>query len=91
MARTRKKVERPLAPQRNRNPLTSERIYNSEEQDLIRAIDRYKRSQDRPFPTCGELLAILKSLGFRRVAEPGPLPTWPLIADTEVADTHGST
>ncbi len=37
-------------------------------------MDRYKRENRRPFPTWSEVLEVLRSLGYRRVAEPGPLP-----------------
>jgi hypothetical protein len=34
--------------------------------EFINAIDAYKRSQSRPFPTWTEILAILKRLGYRK-------------------------
>ena len=40
----------------------------------MKAMDRYKRENRRPFPTWSEVLEVLRSLGYRRVAEPGPLP-----------------
>jgi len=33
-------------------------------------IDRYKRENNRPFPTWSEVLAIVRALGYRKVAEP---------------------
>jgi hypothetical protein len=39
-----------------------------------RAMERYRRLRRRAFPTCGEALAVLRSLGYRKVAEAGPLP-----------------
>lgn len=42
--------------------------YTAEELDVLRAVDRYKRLHHRPNPTITELLAVLKSLGYRRVA-----------------------
>ena len=35
------------------------------EAEFGRAVDRYKRENHRPFPTYGELLAILEALGYR--------------------------
>ena len=37
-----------------------------EEIEFVRAIDRYKRKFDRPFPTWSEILAIVKELGYTR-------------------------
>jgi hypothetical protein len=34
--------------------------------EFITAIDEYKRSHRRPFPTWSEVLEILKSLGYER-------------------------
>ena len=34
-------------------------------------MDRYKRENRRPFPTWSEVLEVLRSLGYRRVAEAG--------------------
>jgi hypothetical protein len=44
---------------------------NEEQLDFIRAVDEYRRLNDRPFPTCTELLDILLYLGYRRVAPIG--------------------
>jgi hypothetical protein len=48
--------------------------YTVDQRDFLVAMDRYKRSCHRPHPTCCEVLAVLESCGWRRVAEPGPLP-----------------
>lgn len=49
-----------------------ERIENGEltleEVEFIRAIDRYKRKYERPFPTWSEILAIVKELGYTKDA-----------------------
>lgn len=48
----------------------TERIENGEltleEVEFIRAIDRYKRKFDRPFPSWSEVLLILKQLGYTK-------------------------
>jgi hypothetical protein len=36
--------------------------------DFITAIDSYKRAHQRPFPSWGEVLDVLKSLGYERGA-----------------------
>ncbi|HEY8505752.1 MAG TPA: hypothetical protein VIL46_14300, partial [Gemmataceae bacterium] len=56
------------------DPTTCERDYNEDETEFMKAIERYKRENRRPFPTWSEVLEILISLGYRKVEEPGPLP-----------------
>ena len=57
------------------DPTTCERDYNDDETDFMKAMDRYKRENRRPFPTWSEVLEVLGSLGYRKVAEPTALPT----------------
>src|SRR3989440_12565270 len=52
------------------DPTTCERDYNDEETDFMKAMDRYKRENRRPFPTWSEVLEAMRSLGYRRAAEP---------------------
>jgi hypothetical protein len=56
------------------DPTTCERDYNDEEIAFMKAMDQYKRDNRRPFPTWSEVLEILRALGYRKVAEPMPLP-----------------
>jgi len=56
------------------DPTTCERDYSDEETDFMKAMDRYKRDNRRPFPTWSEVLEVMRSLGYRRVAEPTDLP-----------------
>ena len=56
------------------DPTTCERDYNDDETDFMKAMDRYKRENRRPFPTWSEVLEVLRSLGYRKVAEPTALP-----------------
>ena len=37
-----------------------------EEIEFVRAVDRYKRKFNRPFPTWSEVLAIIKELGYTK-------------------------
>src|SRR6201996_1316029 len=57
------------------DPTTCERDYSDDETEFMKAMDRYKRENRRPFPTWSEVLEVLRSLGYRRVAEPTALPT----------------
>ena len=49
-------------------------IYSDEEREFMTAMDRYKRENKRPFPNCSEVLAVLKSLGYRKVEGSSCLP-----------------
>ncbi len=44
---------------------------NEEQLDFLKAVDEYKRVNDRPFPTLTEILDIALYLGYRRVAPVG--------------------
>lgn len=50
------------------DPTTCERDYLPEELEFMQALERYKRSSGRLFPTCSEVLEVVKSLGYVRVA-----------------------
>ncbi|MEX1076595.1 MAG: hypothetical protein WED27_09100 [Pirellulales bacterium] len=49
------------------DPTTCERDYLPEEVEFMQAIELYKRTSGRMFPTCSEILEVVKSLGYRRV------------------------
>lgn len=49
------------------DPTTCERDYDSAEIEFMQAVEQYKRTTGRRFPTCSEMLAILRSLGYVRV------------------------
>jgi hypothetical protein len=46
---------------------------SEEEAAFKQAMDRYKRENRRPFPTWSEVLEVLRSLGYRKVAEESEL------------------
>ncbi len=56
------------------DPTTCERDYTDDESEFMKAMDRYKRENRRPFPTWSEVLEVLRALGYRKVAEPTDLP-----------------
>ena len=74
--RAKNAAEKRKASERRRliDPTTCERDYNDDETEFMKAMDRYKRENRRPFPTWSEVLEVLSSLGYRRVAEPTALP-----------------
>lgn len=59
------------------DPTTCERDYSDDEILFMKAMDQYKRDNRRPFPTWSEVLEVLSALGYRKVAEPIPLPGSP--------------
>ena len=56
------------------DPTTCERDYSEDEAEFMKAMDRYKRENRRPFPTWSEVLEVMRSLGYRKVAEPTEMP-----------------
>ena len=48
------------------DPTTCERDYAADEIEFMQALDRYKRTSGRMFPTCSEVLEVLRSLGYQR-------------------------
>lgn len=68
---TREIIERRRQDRRRQiDPTTCERDYSSPEVEFMRAMDDYKRRSGRPFPTWSEVLEVVMSLGYRKVAEP---------------------
>ena len=61
-----------VAVRRNRrrliDPTTCERDYSADEMEFMRALEIYKRSTGRLFPTCSEVLEVVRSLGYVRTA-----------------------
>jgi hypothetical protein len=62
----RRKVRR----RRQIDPTTCERDYTPEEIEFMQAMDEYKRSSGRMFPTCSEILEVIKGLGYARTSQP---------------------
>ena len=58
----RRKVQR----RRLIDPTTCERDYTPEEIEFMLALDQYKRASGRMFPTCSEILEVLRGLGYRK-------------------------
>jgi hypothetical protein len=56
------------------DPTTCERDYSGEEIEFMRALDAYKRASGRMFPTCSEILEVIRGLGYQKTASPAA--TW---------------
>lgn len=53
-----------IARRRKIDPTTCERDYTRDEVEFMQAVEHYKRSSGRMFPTTSELLGVLRSLGY---------------------------
>jgi hypothetical protein len=64
----RRSLERRVKVSRRRqiDPTTCERDYSVEEIEFMSAMDEYKRRNGRMFPTCSEILEVVKSLGYEK-------------------------
>jgi len=65
------------ARRRQIDPTTCERDYTNDEIEFMHALDEYKRKAGRMFPTCSEILEVVRGLNYRRltpeeVAKLGP-------------------
>jgi hypothetical protein len=60
------KLERREKVNRRRqiDPTTCERDYTEHEVEFMNALDDYKRQSGRMFPTCSEVLEVVRSLGY---------------------------
>lgn len=56
----RRKVQR----RRQIDPTTCERDYTADEIEFMKALDAYKRQSGRMFPTCSEVLEVIRALGY---------------------------
>jgi hypothetical protein len=54
---------------RHIDPTTCERDYNDAEIEFMRAMDDYKQDSGRMFPTCSEVLEVVRSLGYVQLSE----------------------
>ncbi len=62
---SRRKTQR----RRHIDPTTCERDYSNPEIEFMRAMDDYKRDAGRMFPTCSEVLEVIRSLGYYQLTE----------------------
>ncbi len=78
VAERRTKVPR----RRQIDPTTCERDYSADEVEFMNALEKYKRTNGRMFPTCSEVLEVIRSLGYVKPAEtaiePNAAPVAPL-------------
>jgi hypothetical protein len=65
----RRQLERRTKVNRRRqiDPTTCEREYTDDELQFMQAMETYKRTSGRMFPTCSEVLEVLRGLGYSKV------------------------
>ena len=51
------------------DPTTCEREYSDDEVLFMHALDAYKRSSGRMFPTCSEILEVIRGLGYAKLTD----------------------
>ena len=61
---SRRKVQR----RRQIDPTTCERDYTDEEIEFMQELDAYKRASGRMFPTCSEILEVIRNMGYVRTS-----------------------
>lgn len=78
------KLERRAKVNRRRqiDPTTCERDYSNDEIEFMRALDDYKRTSGRQFPTCSEILEVVRALGYVK------RPTTTAFVVSEPSDTE---
>ena len=87
--RTLANAERRKTPRRRQiDPTTCERDYSPDEVEFMNAMNDYKRKSGRMFPTCSEILEVIRNLGYVRATPANPiapivaLPTVPVCDST---------
>lgn len=71
VAEERRQAPRRAKVQRRRqiDPTTCERDYSGDEIEFMQALDAYKRRSGRMFPTCSEILEVIRDLGYVRKSD----------------------
>ncbi|MEM9186361.1 MAG: hypothetical protein AAGB00_07695 [Planctomycetota bacterium] len=89
------KLERREKVNRRRqiDPTTCERDYSDAEVEFMNALDDYKRASGRMFPTCSEVLEVIRSLGYvqlspAEIAARNPSVDTPPPSNTDAAAEH---
>lgn len=85
-------VERRQGPRRVKvprrrqiDPTTCERDYSGDEIEFMQALDAYKRANGRMFPTCSEILEVIRAMGYVRLSAAGAIE--PTAAALPAAET----
>lgn len=63
-----------IVPKQNRFCTLAGADLSRDEVEFANAVNEWKRKNKKAFPLCSELLAIARSLGYRKVADAQPTP-----------------
>jgi len=69
-----------VARRRQIDPTTCERDYSNDEIEFMHALDAYKRANGRMFPTCSEILEVIRDLGYVRTSQGAAAAVAPAIS-----------
>ncbi len=77
-----------VSRRRQIDPTTCERDYSVEEVEFMSALDDYKRRSGRMFPTCSEILEVIRELGYEKRADvtTAALPAEPLTVNVTATE-----
>ena len=65
----RRQSSRRKVPRRRQiDPTTCERDYTGDEIEFMTALEVYKRSAGRMFPTCSEILEVIRDIGYAKLS-----------------------
>ncbi len=78
-----KKERRKVQRRRQIDPTTCERDYTNDEIEFMHALDEYKRANGRMFPTCSEILEVVRDLGYLKIVDGIPLLIEPETSPSE--------
>lgn len=67
-------ARRKVPRRRQIDPTTCERDYSNDEIEFMHALDAYKRASGRMFPTCSEILEVIRALGYAKLESASDLP-----------------
>lgn len=81
-----KKERRKVQRRRQIDPTTCERDYTSEEIEFMHALDDYKRASGRMFPTCSEILEVVRKLGYAKPGESHDITVSPQLTEETESD-----
>jgi len=85
VATERRKTDRRKVQRRRQiDPTTCERDYTTDEIEFMHALDAYKRANGRMFPTCSEILEVIRDMGYVRVSQVTTGPAVPAEAPAEM-------
>ena len=90
----RRDSDRRKTPRRRQiDPTTCERDYSNDEIEFMHALDAYKRANGRMFPTCSEILEVIRNLGYIKTtpaAAPTATPEAPIAPPLTVLPEFGT-